>query len=126
MREYIDGDRIIDAMSDVGFYRRGLLSRPIASLNAIHGFIDEGVPDLWGYYCCGEIDTPNRFLAVPAARNRALGALLFRYDIKGFLQWGFNFYNSHLSRAAIDPFATSTAGGWVPGGDAFVVYPGKE
>ena len=55
-----------------------------------------------------------------------LGAMLFKYNIEGFLQWGFNFYNSHLSLETVDPYATSTAGGWVPGGDPYVVYPGKD
>ena len=26
----------------------------------------------------------------------------------------------------MNPYATSTAGGWVPGGDPYVVYPGKD
>ena len=55
-----------------------------------------------------------------------LGLQLYKFNIKGFLQWGYNFYNSHLSLEEIDPYATSTAGGWVPGGDAYIVYPGAD
>jgi len=123
VQQYVDKDRIIDAISDTDYYTRGLIAHPVASLNAIHRFTDIGAEGLWGYYCCCELRTPNRFLALRAARNRILGALLFRYDVRGFLQWGYNFYNTNLSVEAVDPYATSTAGGWIPGGDAYVVYP---
>ena len=48
---------------------------------------------------------------------------LFKYDIAGFLQWGYNFYNSQGSIRPLDPYSSTTGGGWVPGGDTFVVYP---
>ncbi len=124
VKEFIPADRIIDAMSEPEFYREGLIRVPVASLSSIDRFIGEGIESLWGYYCCGQIRTSNRLLAAPAYRNRILGCQLFRYDIKGFLQWGFNFYNSHMSLESVDPFSSSTGGGWVPGGDPFVVYPG--
>ncbi|MBP5730958.1 MAG: DUF4091 domain-containing protein [Clostridia bacterium] len=124
VREFIPETQIIDAMSDPRFYTEGLIRVPVAALTHIDPFIDAGIAETWGYYCCGQIRTSNRLVATPSYRNRILGAQLFRYDIKGFLQWGFNFYNSHLSLEQVDPFGSSTAGGWVPGGDPFVVYPG--
>lgn len=108
------------------FYKNGLITCPVVAIDHIHPFIDEKPEHLWGYYCCGQITSSNRFLAYPSGRNRMLGAMLFKYNIEGFLQWGFNFYNSHLSLETVDPYATSTAGGWVPGGDPYVVYPGKD
>ena len=126
MRQYIAPERLFDALSDIAFYKNGLVSCPVVAIDHIHPFIEEKPDHLWGYYCCGQITSSNRFLAYPAGRNRMLGALLFKYNIEGFLQWGFNFYNSHLSLESVDPYATSTAGGWVPGGDPYVVYPGKE
>ena len=65
------------------------------------------------------------FIAMPSARNRILGIQLYKYDIEGFLQWGYNFYNNQYSVEQINPYAVTDAGGWVPGGDAFQVYPGK-
>lgn len=126
LRKYIPSDRIFDALSDISFYHEGLISCPVVSLDHIHTFIEAKVPTLWGYYCCGQDRTSNRFLALPAGQNRMLGLQLYKFNIKGFLQWGFNFYNSHLSLEQIDPYASSTAGGWVPGGDPYVVYPGAD
>lgn len=126
LRKYVPSERIFDALSDIAFYKEGLISCPVVAVDHIHNFIDEKVSPLWGYYCCGQITTSNRFLAYPSGRNRMLGAQLFKYNIGGFLQWGYNFYNSHMSLEAVDPYATSTAGGWVPGGDPYVVYPSKD
>ncbi len=126
MRQYIAPERLIDALSDIAFYKNGLITCPVVAVDHIHPFLDEKPEHLWGYYCCGQITTANRFLAYPAGRNRMLGAQLFKYNIEGFLQWGFNFYNSHLSLESVNPYASSTAGGWVPGGDPYVVYPGKD
>lgn len=126
MRRFIAPEQIFDALSDIAFYRNGLVTCPVVAVDHIHPFIEERPKHLWAYYCCGQITTTNRFLAYPAGRNRVLGALLFKYNIEGFLQWAFNFYNSHLSLEAVNPYATSTAGGWVPGGDPYVVYPGKD
>ena len=44
----------------------------------------------------------------------------------GFLHWGFNFYNSYLSKEEIDPFMTTDAGGFFQSGDSFVVYPARD
>ncbi|MBP5631867.1 MAG: DUF4091 domain-containing protein [Clostridia bacterium] len=124
IREFVPKENIIDAMSDPRFYEEGLNKNPVAALTHIDSFIDLGIKETWGYYCCGQIRTSNRLVSTPSYRNRILGIQLFRYDIKGFLQWGFNFYNSFLSYESVDPFSSSTAHGWVPGGDPFVVYPG--
>ena len=63
-------------------------------------------------------------MAMPSARNRIMGVLLYQYDIEGFLHWGFNFYNSQRSVRHIDPFRVTDAGGAFPSGDPFLVYPG--
>ena len=69
-------------------------------------FLDHGVEHLWTYYCCGQgEDVSNRFMAMPSARNRIRGAQLFKYHIEGFLQWGYNFWYSMLSKRPIDPYA---------------------
>ena len=63
--------------------------------------------------------------AQPSVRNRVLGVLLYKYDAKGFLHWGHNFWYSQYSKHPIDPFKVTDAGGNFPAGDSFVVYPGK-
>ena len=55
-----------------------------------------------------------------------LGAQLFLNRAAGFLHWGFNFYNTQLSKATIDPYVTTDAGGAFPSGDSFIVYAKKE
>ena len=64
--------------------------------------------------------------AQPSVRNRIIGILLYKYDTKGFLQWGHNFWYTQYSKQAIDPYKVTDAGGSFPSGDSFVVYPGKD
>lgn len=61
---------------------------------------------------------------MPSYRNRVLGLQLYKYRIRGFLQWGYNFWNSWHSRYPIDPYRVTDGAGAFPGGDAFSVYPG--
>ena len=68
----------------------------------------------------------NRFMAMPSHRNRVLGCQLYKNRIRGFLQWGFNFWFSEGSTRVIDPYRETDAGGAYPSGDAFVVYPLDE
>ena len=63
---------------------------------------------------------------MPSARNRILGIQLYKFDIVGFLQWGYNFWYSQYSRYPIDPFKVTDAGYAFPSGDAFIVYPGED
>lgn len=44
----------------------------------------------------------------------------------GFLQWGYNFYNSQFSKEHINPYEITDAGNAFPSGDPFVVYPGAD
>ena len=63
---------------------------------------------------------------MPSQRNRVLGCQLYKYDVKGFLLWGFNFWYKRLSIGTVDPFTETDAGGFFPSGDSYVVYPGKD
>jgi hypothetical protein len=62
-------------------------------------------------------------MAMPSYRNRILGYQLYKYDIKGFLQWGYNFWFTELSKGVVNPYLDTTAGGGFQSGDPFVVYP---
>lgn len=122
--ECFPGFRVVDALSDYAFYETGAVKNPIPAENDIEPFVGN-VPELWTYYCCaqGSEYVPNRFVSMPSLRNRVLGVLLYKYDIKGFLQWGYNFYNSRYSIKAINPYEVTDAGGDFPSGDSFMVYP---
>ncbi len=124
--EYLDDYKMLDAISDFKFYESGLIDNPVCANNHIEPFIDNKVENLWTYYCTSQkVDVSNRFISMPSTRNRILGYQLFKYDIKGFLHWGYNFYNSFESLFQINPYTDTCSGGVFPGGDPFLVYPGK-
>lgn len=116
-----------DALSDIEFYRNGLIKTPVCTEGEADLFRSE-VKNFWTYHCCGQVDKflPNRMFSQPSQRNRILGVLLYKYDAKGFLQWGHNFWYSQYSKYPIDPFKVTDAGNAFPSGDAFVVYPGEN
>lgn len=119
--------KVIDASSSYKLYQEGIVEHPVVCNDEIQNFIDAKVPDLWTYYCCGQCtQVSNRFFAMPSARNRILGVQLYLYDIKGFLHWGYNFYNSMYSISPIDPFRVTDADGGFPSGDPFLVYPAED
>lgn len=118
---------IIDALSNIEFYKSGAIDHPIPSNDHIHSFIDAGIPNLWTYYCCAQYkQVSNRFMSMPSYRNRIISTQLFKYDLAGFLHWGYNFWNVQCSKYAIDPFKVTDAGTAFPSGDAFLVYPGND
>ena len=125
--EALNGYDIMDALSSFDFYRDGLVSLPIPGSDHIGPFLEAGVEGLWTYYCCVQgKGVSNRFIAMPSWRNRALGMQCFKYDIAGFLHWGFNFYNNMYSVDAINPYLDTEGEHQVPAGDSFVVYPAPD
>jgi hypothetical protein len=125
--DLVKGSLIIDALSDFNFYREGVVEHPVPANDAIAPFLEADIPGLWVYYCVGQsYRVPNRFIALPSPRSRAMGVLMYLYNIAGFLQWGYNFYYSELSRTLINPFfKTGGLKNW-PAGDPFLVYPGDD
>ncbi|MBE6558745.1 MAG: DUF4091 domain-containing protein [Ruminococcaceae bacterium] len=125
--DLLEGYTIMDALSEYEFYKEGVVSTPIPSNNSIKPFIENNVPGLWTYYCCGQcIDVSNRLIAMPGWRNRSIGMQLYKYDIAGFLQWGYNFYNNMHSVNTVNPYADVSGEYWVPAGDPFSVYPAED
>lgn len=119
--------KTLDAFSDYELYLEGLVDTPAVGLYKIKTFLDAKVPDLWAYYCCSHCkDVSNRFIAQKSSCNRIIGLQMYKYDITGFLQWGYNFYYSQLSRELINPFAVTDSRNAFPSGDPFSVYPGKD
>ena len=127
LKPLLGSSKRMDALSHYEFYERGLLDIPVASTNRIGPFLEHKIENQWAYYCCSQFNkVGNRFLAMPSYRNRILGLQLYKYNIKGFLQWGFNFYYSRCSMYPINPFLTTSADVSFPSGDPFTVYPGKR
>ncbi len=127
MRKYLKGFKIIDALSRFELFKHGHVDIPVVCEHHYAPYRDIELPERWIYYCCEPYTGyPNRFIHMPSARNRIFGALMYSYNIDGFLHWGFNFYYSRFSRFKIDPFACTTAHHAFPAGDAFLVYPGAD
>lgn len=125
--KYLRGHKTMDAISDVKYYESGAIERPIPATNHIKPFLEKNIPGLWAYYCIGQgVDVSNLFVAMPGARTRVLGAQLYKYNIAGFLQWGYNFYYSMRSDYPIDPWTETDCDGFSPAGDAYQVYPGRN
>ena len=63
---------------------------------------------------------------MPLWRTRSIGMQIYKYNIEGFLQWGYNFYNNQYSDTPINPFLITDCDGSFPAGDAYSVYPGAN
>ncbi len=125
--DLLEGYTVMDALSNYDFYAQGIVSTPIPSNDHVGHFIENHVPNLWTYYCCGQLyKVSNRLMAMPAWRNRSIGMQFFKYDIKGFLQWGYNFYNNMHSCDTVNPFADASGEYWVPAGDTYSVLPAED
>lgn len=122
IRPIIKNYKLMDAVGEVG---RDIIDVPVVATSHIEGKCGENE---FAYYCCCQCSDylSNRFLNMPSIRNRILGYQLWLNEAKGFLQWGFNFYNDGLSHRSIDPFCVTDAGGQFPAGDSLVVYPGEN
>jgi hypothetical protein len=115
---------VYDALSDFDFYESGVVANPIPASDRIEPFLDANIENLWTYYCCGQWkDVSNRFIDMPLARTRIIGAQMWKYNIAGFLQWGYNFYYTRFSKREINPFVITDGDAFVPAGDTFSVYP---
>ncbi len=123
----LDGYTVMDALSNYEFYEQGIVSTPIPANNHIKPFLENGVPNLWTYYCCSQTnDVSNRFFAMPSYRTRCIGYQMYKFDIVGFLHWGFNFYYSQGSLEYVNPYQDSTGRYFSPSGDTYSVYPAEN
>lgn len=125
---YLSDFVVIDALSDYDFYKDGVCQHPVVASNHVTPFLEGETPeDFWVYYCVAQYDkVSNRYIAMPSYRNRIIGEQLYKYDVDGFLQWGYNFYNSIGSYYHVNPFASTDSGSGFPAGDPFSVYPGDD
>lgn len=126
VEKYIDGLAITDALSEPDFFERGLVTYPIPVTESVKKFMKFDIKDRWTYYCCGQYNNlSNRFTAMQGWLTRMIGCQLYKYDIHGFLHWGFNHYFSICSVNFIDPYEKNDCENF-PTGDSFIVYPYKN
>lgn len=127
LRPLLEGVPIMDALSDYELYEKGLVKLPVCSTHSLETFAERGVKPLWTYYCAFGTDfLTMRALAAPSARNRIFGHQLYRYDVDGFLHWGYNFYSTRFSLYPVDPYRYTDGSAFCAAGDCFMVYPGAD
>ena len=132
LKENISDLKRIDALSNYEYYQENLVDIPIVGLGHTAPFEESGAR-FWVYYCCSMYRNyvSNRFFQMPSQRNRILGMQLYVNGVDGFIHWGYNFYNSRLSKAQINPYEITDAKkteedvGFTSG-DCFIVYPYKD
>lgn len=121
--------KIFEAISNYEFYEKGLIDIPVvcATFPYLERFLENKTENMFIYHSniCS-MKVPNRFLAMPAHRNRVLGLIMYKYGITGLLHWGYNFYYNAGSEYTVNPFLTTSGDGYYPSGDTFSVYAGDD
>ncbi len=126
VKKDLRGFRIMDALSHTDFYEKGALTYPVPSTGSTEEFLKYDLEHRWTYYCCGPATNgSNRFLAQHGWVTRTFGSQLFKFDIQGFLHWGFNFYFTCLSKQLVSPYEKNEFNNF-PQGDGCIVYPYKD
>jgi hypothetical protein len=80
--------------------------------------------EVWFYTCLApQGEYANRYIEQPLIKTRILHWINFRYGATGYLHWGWNAWSDNCleETAGIIP----EAGNIMPGGDAFITYPGN-
>ena len=128
LRELAPWMKVMDALSEVDFARKGLVDMPVTVINTIREFIAEEIP-CWAYFCCVPRGKYlNRLMDTPLSKIRMSGWLFYRTGVLGFLHWGYNYWYRRQTRQLIDPFTVNdahAAPNWAYG-DTFMVYPGRD
>ena len=127
VKQYNGGVKICDALSDYSFAKNGAVDLPVVCTGSaeLEKFQDR---KHLVYYCIG-VDgnyLSNRYFHMPLQRTQILGFQINGEQVNGFLQWGYNFYNTQLSTRVLNPYEETTAGGNFCAGDSFIVYPGEK
>lgn len=126
VRELI-GDRVRgDALSDYHFYEKGLVQLPIVDACRAGDF-DGRCDNFMLYYTGGRPfeGLSNRLVASSPIKTRMIGTQIFRYNAKGFLHWGYNYYYGRMTHGIFDP-ATDPYGYRNMPGASYLVYPGFD
>ena len=125
LKKHLKGYKFMDAVSHLEF--KDYMDIPVVCVANMQDFIDAKVDNAWIYTCCYPPHIyANRFIAMPSGRNRIMGTMMYKYNIPGYLHWGYNFYNSQLSKKHINPYVFTDSEYAFPAGDPFSVYPYKD
>lgn len=98
--------------------------------NTGYAFFNDRMKDsdeVWIYTCCvPKEEYPNRFIELPLLKTRLLHWVNFKYGYTGYLHWGYNYWKDADTKNVFDETsAVQDGGGFLPGGDSWIVYPYK-
>jgi len=86
--------------------------------------------EAWYYTCLApKGEWANRFVELPLIKTRLLHWVNFKYNIPGYLHWGFNYWGSNSGIVtAENPYEDVSgmivsSGNILPGGDCWISYP---
>ena len=127
IRKFLPGVPLIDAVElhelqgslDIWVPKNDFYTRNTEAMERLRALGDE----LWFYTCCipgGHYC--NRLLDMPLLRTRMLFWGNYRYDIKGFLHWGLNYFKS-VEAAYEQTCPNSSPTTKLPAGDTHILYP---
>ena len=126
VKELIGGRVMGDALSDYHFYEKGLVQLPIVD-TCRAGDFDGRCDNFMLYYTGGRPHKglSNRLVGSSPLKTRMIGAQLFRYNAKGFLHWGYNYYYGRMTHGmfnpAVDPYGYRNIAG-----ASYLAYPGSD
>lgn len=125
VRDYAPGIPIMEACLEHDLV--GSIDIWVPVLNQLHKNFDffkkrqAAGEKLWFYTCVSpQGDYANRFLEQPLIKTRLLHWINYRYDLTGYLHWGYNFWRPHPWDNASDPKSH------LPAGDMNIIYPSKD
>lgn len=123
VREYAPGMRIIDASmcTEIAGALDIWVPQPTELEQKSDFFAQrkQAGDEIWFYTCLAPRGKyMNRFLDFPLIKTRLLHWANFKYDLTGYLHWGFNYWRG-------DPF-TDLQSDWLPPGDSHLVYPSSR
>ena len=100
VKPMLEGYKIVDALSNIEFYKQYPSMTPVPGSDHIEPFLQEQMDSLWVYYCCCQDNgVSNRFMSMPSARNRILGIQLYKYEIEGFLGCSFKIIQTKVCKS---------------------------
>ena len=122
VKKYAPGLRTIDASTEI-------IENQDISVVCLSDNVETLPPvpegsERWMYTCCvPKLNFANRFVQLPLLKTRILHWINYRYNECGYLHWGYNQWHH-----SPDPLHDVTLQGRpnLPGGDAFIVYPGDR
>jgi len=128
-RKYAPELRIIEACHTKDL--TGAIQVWVPQLNFLHDDFahyqqrQQAGEELWFYTCVfPQEEYANRFIEQPLIKTRLLHWINFRYNVTGYLHWGYNYWSDEPFRK----LAVGVEGGalLLPAGDSWIVYPGKQ